>query len=123
MKTLPTQRSTFLIILVCIIDVLFLAASLPLLLTYCGLSIMAFDAPGSEYMWQLWVFLISVWGVSALLFILSSIATIRMIRAKKLFRSILFSALPLFISVFFLIAVNLSGIDNASPAPANKVIS
>jgi len=37
-------------------------ASLPPWLLMAGLSVMAFDAPGSQNMWQPWAFVLAIWS-------------------------------------------------------------
>lgn len=99
---------TWRLTLTSIVDCLLILISLPLLFTVCGLSIMAFDAPGSESMWLPWFLFFGVIGISIILVLVAIIGAVRMLRAKRLFLSLLFSALPLIVIGVSFVIINLT---------------
>lgn len=108
MKPQQMQIKTWRVILASIIDAVLIIISIPIVLTFSGLSVMVFDAPESASRWQPWLLFWGVNGGSALLLLAAVIGSVWMLRAKKLWLSLCFAALPLvFLGVFFVI-INLS---------------
>lgn len=107
MKIESTTTKKWPVVLAGLIDGFLIMVSLPFLLTICGLSIMAFDAPDSMSKWQPWVLVLSVSAGSIASVVIAMIGTVRMLQARKLFKSLVFAAIPLICLGLFFTVVNL----------------
>lgn len=96
--TYPMQRSRILAIVVAVILVV---VTLPVYLTICGFSVMAFDQPGSEQLFWPWALVGTVLGVSVLVPAGSLIGSILLIRKSKTQAGLALSLLPMAVLAVF----------------------
>jgi hypothetical protein len=90
--------------IVALVDAGLIVIAIPVLVGVGGLSVMAFDAPEAEHVWQPWAFVLGVGAVIAAVLIGSAVGAVRAWRRGASWVSLVWASVPLlFLLAFFFV--------------------